>query len=580
MTEDPPDLAAGLELLGTGGTYTLTNTSNAITTLAGNTGTVSYLDNDILTIGSVGSTNGITATGTVSVATRNGDLTLSRNISTTDTSASAVILNAGKDTSAGTSTGGNIIISGSPTINTGGGGRATLYSGSVSDSTGLTSLIGSSTGRFRYNSDETTTNFTTALGSGNYAVYREQPTVIVTANNDTKTYNGLAYSGGNGVNYSGFVNGDTSAVLSGTLSYGGTSQGAINAGPYTITPSGLANGLGYNLSYTNGALTVNPALLTVTANNASKTYGTLTTFTGSEFTPSGLQNGETIGSVTLTSTGAPATASVSGSPYTITPSSATGGTFNTGNYAITYTNGALTVNPALLTVTADDKAKVYGDANPVLTATALGLKNGDTNAIISGLTTTAVLGSNVGIYTIDATGAGAGSNYIIAATTNGTLTVTPASLTITADDKIRIYGDINPALTATYSGFKNADTSAVVSGLVLATPATTASGVGTYAITASGAAASNYTITHRNGVLTVTSPPNYDYVIQEGSSSINKYALQTENRFEGVVVITSEFPYTSKQTNLQPLVISYKPSKACLAIGDGKYPMIVDVECK
>lgn len=79
----------------------------------------------------------------------------------------------------------------------------------------------------------------------------------VTANAFTKTYNGLAYSGGNGVIYTGFVNGETNAVLGGALAYTGNSQGAINVGGYTITPGGLTAG-NYTLSYANGALTVNP----------------------------------------------------------------------------------------------------------------------------------------------------------------------------------------------------------------------------------------------------------------------------------------------------------------------------------
>ena len=55
---------------------------------------------------------------------------------------------------------------------------------------------------------------------------------------------------------------------------------------------------------------ITTAALTVTANNTSKTYGDTKIFTGTEFSSSGLQNGETIGSVTLGSTGAVATASV------------------------------------------------------------------------------------------------------------------------------------------------------------------------------------------------------------------------------------------------------------------------------
>ena len=93
--------------------------------------------------------------------------------------------------------------------------------------------------------------------------------LTVTASAATKTYDGLAYSGGSGVAYSA-----ASPVLSGTLAYGGTSQGAINTGGYAIIASGLySNQQGYDISYVNGTLTINPAPLTVTANALSKTVG-------------------------------------------------------------------------------------------------------------------------------------------------------------------------------------------------------------------------------------------------------------------------------------------------------------------
>jgi filamentous hemagglutinin family protein len=98
--------------------------------------------------------------------------------------------------------------------------------------------------------------------TGNNGTITRAP-LIVTANAASKTYDGLAYSGGNGVSYSGFVNGETSAVLGGTLAYGGTSQGAINAGSYVITPSGLTSG-NYTISYNDGTLTINPASPTPT----------------------------------------------------------------------------------------------------------------------------------------------------------------------------------------------------------------------------------------------------------------------------------------------------------------------------
>jgi trimeric autotransporter adhesin len=79
----------------------------------------------------------------------------------------------------------------------------------------------------------------------------------VTANNDSRLA-GSAYSGGNGVVYSGLVGGETAGVLTGALTYGGNSQGASAAGTYAITPGGLGSG-NYAITFNNGALTLTPA---------------------------------------------------------------------------------------------------------------------------------------------------------------------------------------------------------------------------------------------------------------------------------------------------------------------------------
>ncbi|MBI5875042.1 MAG: MBG-2 domain-containing protein [Deltaproteobacteria bacterium] len=252
----------------------------------------------------------------------------------------------------------------------------------------------------------------------------------------SKSYDGLAYTGGNGVLYS-----IASPTLSGTLTYSGTSQGATNAGSYVITPGGYySTQQGYDISYVDGILTINPAslnLLGITANDTSKTYGYTLTFNGTEFTPVGLLGGDTISGVTLTSAGAVNTANVG--TYAITPSAAVFSVGSAGNYTITYNNGALTVTPAALTITADNQTKVYGDANPALTATYSGLKGTDTSAVVSGLniSTTATTGSNVGSYTITAAN-GTATNYIISyingilLVTAAPVTITPAPVTITA----------------------------------------------------------------------------------------------------------------------------------------------------
>ena len=84
-----------------------------------------------------------------------------------------------------------------------------------------------------------------------------------------------------------------------------------------------------------------PAPLTITANDRSKPYGTAVTFAGTEFTVTGLVPGDSVDSVTLTSLGALASASVAGSPYAIIPSNEVG--TGVANYTVTYVPGELTV---------------------------------------------------------------------------------------------------------------------------------------------------------------------------------------------------------------------------------------------
>ncbi len=101
-----------------------------------------------------------------------------------------------------------------------------------------------------------------------------------------------------------------------------------------------------------------PAALTITADDATKTYGDTVTFAGTEFTTSGLLGSDSVDSVTLNSAGAAATATVAGSPYAIVASAAVG--TGLANYTITYVDGVLTVDPAALTITADDQSKAFG----------------------------------------------------------------------------------------------------------------------------------------------------------------------------------------------------------------------------
>ncbi len=195
-----------------------------------------------------------------------------------------------------------------------------------------------------------------------------------------------------------------------------------------VPPGGTFTATNYSISYANGALTVIPASLIVTASNASKIYGQIPILT--TFTTVGLLNGETIGSVAESSIGVVPGASVLGGPYPITPSNAAGGSFTASNYSINYVNGILTVNPTGLTVTVADATKTFGQTMTLTAFTVVGLVNGETIGAFSETSPgTAVNASVAGSpYVIIPSTANGGtftaSNYRIVYV-NGTLTVLP-----------------------------------------------------------------------------------------------------------------------------------------------------------
>ena len=200
------------------------------------------------------------------------------------------------------------------------------------------------------------------------------------------------------------------------------------------------------------------------------------------------------------------------------------GTLSAGaNYTIAFSPGTLNITPATLQVSANSESKAYGAALPALTYSYSGLVNGNTSSVLSGaLTTSASASSNVGSYGIDEGTLSAGSNYTIAYTA-GTLTITPATLDVTADSESKTYGAALPTLTYSYSGLVNGDTSSVLSG-ALTTLASASSNVGSYGIDEGTlSAGSNYTITFDSGTLNIT-PATLD-VTADSDSKVYGTAL-------------------------------------------------------
>ena len=315
--------------------------------------------------------------------------------------------------------------------------------------------------------------------------------------------------------------GDADPTLTATLSGGTASDLALpvqlaigngpdtNAGSYTIVPSGAISSA-KALAFVNGALTVTPAPLTITAKDQSQPYGSPFVFAGTEFTPTGLKNSETVGSVTLASSGDTATASVAGGPYAIVPSAVTGGSFSAGNYSISYVNGSLSVTPTALTITARNQSQTYG--SPFVFAgtefTPTGLKNGETVGSVtlasSGDTATAsVAGEPYSIVPSSPTGGTfSASNYNIGFA-NGALSVTPASLTITAKDQSQTYGApfVFAGTEFTPTGLKNGETVGSVTLTSSGDTATASVAGGPYAIVPSAATGGSFSAGNYSGQL-------------------------------------------------------------------------------
>ncbi|WP_423147935.1 Ig-like domain-containing protein [Rubrolithibacter danxiaensis] len=283
----------------------------------------------------------------------------------------------------------------------------------------------------------------TGSQSGSTA-FNAAPDVLQTLNIDKKDLtvinNSRSKVYGEVLTDSDFSGSITGIVYGDNISLSRSSGGAevtATTGTYPITATiinpdnKLSN---YNLNISDGTLTVTPKALTVAANENSKTYGDRVVFAGTEFNSTGLINNDKISGVTLSSSGTIAEAAVAGSPYTIVPSAASGD--GLGNYNITYVNSSLIVNKKVLSITADNKTRFIGTANPELTVSYDGFVNGDKASDLTlqpDISTLADKNSPPGNYPIEVNGAqSANYNFIYH---NGTLTVrpgAPTSISLTA----------------------------------------------------------------------------------------------------------------------------------------------------
>jgi hypothetical protein len=152
--------------------------------------------------------------------------------------------------------------------------------------------------------------------------------------------------------------------------------------------------------------------------------------------------------------------------------------------------------------------KTFGDAP--FNLSAVGGGSGNPVTFSSSDPSVATISSNrvtilkAGTTTITASQAG-NSTYYAAPSVSQTLTVSKKSLTVTAANQSKTYGQTNPALTFSYSGFISGESAAnLTTTPTTSTTATTGSSVGSYPITVAGGVSDNYSFNYVAGNLTIS----------------------------------------------------------------------------
>ncbi|WP_188760696.1 beta strand repeat-containing protein, partial [Edaphobacter acidisoli] len=401
-----------------------------------------------------------------------------------------------------------------------------------------------------------TSNYTTATATVDIVVNKATPT-ITWANPAAITY-GTALSS---------VQMDATATPSGgTFVYSPAAGTVLPAGTNTLsviyTPADTSN---YTTATASAQIVVNTATLSVTAADATRSYGTANpAFTG---TYTGVVNGDTF----TVSGSTAATQSSPAGTYAIVPS-VTGA--DLADYTVVYVNGTLTItkvvptiswptpspitygtalsstqldatgsvpgtfvyNPAAstvlttgsntltatftptdttdyttqtasvnLTVIAATPVINWNNPAPIVYGTALSSTQlNATSSTTGAFTYTPAAGTvlSVGTQPLNVTLTPTDTTNYTTATKTVTVDVTQASLVVTANNATKVYGTANPTFTGTITGAQNGDTFTEA----FSTTATTLSNVGTYAIvpSASGTDIADYSQTINNGTLAVT----------------------------------------------------------------------------
>ncbi|PPT86778.1 MBG domain-containing protein [Xanthomonas theicola] len=314
--------------------------------------------------------------------------------------------------------------------------------------------------------------------------------VTATVGNGSRVYNGqtVAVSGNQ------YTLSDGNAALQGSARF--QSVNTRNAGAYSLTMDGLySDQSSYDIAYAPGTYTVDKASATVTANSGRTLYTGLAQRVDG-FAASGLVNGEDASVLTGVITRGGQGRNAGRYAHT-----ASGGD---GNYDLTFVDGALTIDKASATVTANSGRTLYtGRMQRVDGFAASGLVNGEDASVLTGVITRGGQGRNAGRYAH--TASGGDGNYDLTFV-DGALTIDKAPLVVIANGDLKLE-DGQPYRGGNgvrYTGFVGGEDEAVLGGaLVYGGSAQGAAAAGNYAIAVSGLASNNYAFDYRNGRLAI-----------------------------------------------------------------------------
>ena len=326
------------------------------------------------------------------------------------------------------------------------------------------------------------TNYADVPEVGPITVTIAKKALTVTANDKTITYGEAPAN--SGVTYSGFVGTETEAVLSGTLSYSYNTKSDGTGNPYTnespvgtyyIIPAGLTS-TNYDITFAAGTLTVSKDMIKIGGDDDATATAKIVV-DPTEFTYDGKDQKPTVKVVMKADN-----KEIPSTEYTVKyrkGSSDVTETKDAGTYTVVISNkagsnytfsGTMTadyvINPASLTLTANDKTIKYGEDAANDGVAYSGFVNGETAAVLSGTLSYSYNTKSDGTGNPYTNESPVGTYYIIPAgltATNYDITFAAGTLTVNQKE-IGLTWTPTPA-TFTYTGSAQAPT-AEATGLV------------------------------------------------------------------------------------------------------------------